>query len=79
MTERDMLEKLYQFLCARNYVFGDEQGVKDMVLRYKQPPLTMHHRIAMQMTVQDYNDLSEMLKKILEHFNPDTIPQEVIQ
>jgi len=79
MTDRELLEKLYHFICARNFVFGDEHGVKDMVFRYKQPPLTMHHRIAMQMTVQDYNDLSEMLKQILEHFSPDNLVKETVQ
>lgn len=78
MTDSELLEKLFHFMAARNYVLGDEQGVRDMVLRYKQPPLTMHHRVAMQMTVQDYKDLTELLEQIVEHFNPDKIAAEEI-
>lgn len=53
-----------------------KKSIRDMVLRYQQPSLTMHHRVCMQMTVQDYSNLTALLERILEHFNPNLIPAE---
>lgn len=78
MTDRELLQELFDFMVKRNFVLGDEKSVRDMVLRYAQPPLTMHHRVCMQMTVQDYEKLGKLLERIVEHFNPDNLAVEEI-
>lgn len=70
MTDRELLYQLFMMLTKRNFVIGDEASTRDMVKRYQQPPVTMYHRVAMQMTIAEYNELSVLLEKILEHFNP---------
>lgn len=72
MTEREMLQKLFDFMVARNYVGGDVDSVRDMVKRYKQPPLTMHYRVAMQMTVNEYDALFPLLTEIQQYLYPAT-------
>lgn len=76
MSDRELLEALFDFMVKRNFVIGDEVSVKDMVLRYKQPPLTMHQRVCMQMTVRDYANLEKLLERIVEHFDPNVIIEE---
>lgn len=70
MTDRELLEKLFTFMAQRSYIVGDETSTRDMVLRYKQPPLTMLNQVAMQMTINDYNALGKLLDQIDAHLNP---------
>lgn len=70
MTDRELLEQLFNLLVRRNFIVGDETSVRDMVKRYQQPPLTMHHRVAMQMTIAEYKVLGDLLEEIVEHFKP---------
>jgi hypothetical protein len=70
MTDRELLERLFNTLVRRNFIVGDEVSTRDMVKRYQQPPLTMHHRVAMQMTLAEYKALGNLLEEIVEHFNP---------
>jgi len=70
ISDRELLEALYAFLLKQNYVLGDTTGIKDMVLRYQQPPLTMLHRVAMRMSVNDYNTLAQLMKDIEAHLKP---------
>lgn len=72
--DRELLEKLFAFLAQRNFILGEEQTVRDMVLRYKQPPMTMLNRVAMQMTINDYKELGKLLEQIDGHLHPQ--PQE---
>jgi hypothetical protein len=65
-----MLKKLFDFMVGRNFIAGDVASVKDMVKRYKQPPLTMHNRIAMQMTVNEYDALFPLLTEIQQYLYP---------
>lgn len=74
MTDAQLLEELFRFMVQRNFIMGDEASVRDMVLRYKQPPLTLHHMVVMQMTKNDYDKLTDLLARIVEHFNPNVIP-----
>lgn len=78
MTDRELLQELFGFLVGRNYVEGDEQSIRDMVLRYKQPPLTLYHRVCMQMTKADYDRLDNLLERIVAHFSPDNLPVEEV-
>lgn len=77
-TDRELLEELFNFMVKRNYIQGDEESVRDMVKRYKQPPLTLYHMVIMQMTMQDYAELTKLLERVVEHFNPDNITEEAI-
>lgn len=70
MTEREMLQKLFDFMAGRNFIAGDTDSVKDMVRRYKQPPLTMHFRVAMQMTKTEYDTLYALLTEIQPYLYP---------
>ena len=69
-TDRELLQALFDFMKGRTYVVGEEMGIRDMVLRYKNPPLTLYRRAAMQMTVVEYNALVDLLKEIDEHLKP---------
>lgn len=68
-TDRELLVELFDFLKNRSFIMGDKEGVRDMALRYKQPPLTMYYRIAMKMTIDDYNQLAALMNRIDEHLN----------
>lgn len=70
MTDHELLLALYTFMKNRTFIGGDEASVKDMVQRYKQPPLTMLNRVAMQMTVNDYNLLVAIMQRIQGHLEP---------
>lgn len=76
MTDRELLERFFNFLAKRSYVTGDEESIHDMVLRYKQPPLTMYHQVCMQMTKKDYGDLDALLGDTVAHFSPENLPAE---
>lgn len=75
MTDRELLEQLFGFLKQRSFVIGDEASTRDMVQRYQRPPVTMLHRVAMQMTTQDYNNLGTLLNRIDDHLK-ETTPAE---
>ena len=74
MTDRELLQELFNFLVKRSYVQGDEAGIMDMVQRYKQPPLTRYHQVCMQMTQADYRNLENLLERIVAHFAPVAAP-----
>ena len=74
-TDRELLEELFNFMVKRSYIMGDKASVRDMVSRYRDPPLTMLFRVSMKMTVNDYNTLAELLKKIAAHLNPVGQPE----
>lgn len=63
MTERELLAVLCHFLQTKQYVQGDEGSIKDMVVRYKFPPFTVAFPVVMRLTVQQYNELNELLKQ----------------
>lgn len=67
MTDRELLELLVGFIKRGDFIAGDEAGVLDMVKRYQHPPLTMHYRVAMRMTVNEYNELARTMKQIEVH------------
>lgn len=77
MTDRELLERLFNILVRRNFIVGDEASTRDMVKRYQQPPLTMHHRVAMQMTIAEYKVLGDLLEEIVGHFKPSELAQPV--
>lgn len=67
MTDRELLVQLFAALRARNFITMDDADLSDLVKRYKYPPLTAHNRVAMQMTVNEYNALAGLLTKIDEY------------
>lgn len=71
-TDRELLVQLFGFLFKRNFILGDPDAVRDMVQRYKQPPVTMLNRVAMQLTEQEYRNLDALLKKINRHLLEST-------
>jgi len=73
MTDLELLQALFEFLTKRNYIFGEEDVIRDMVLRYKEPPLTLYNRVCFQMTLADHIRLNDLLGKVLERFDPNTI------
>jgi hypothetical protein len=78
MTDRELLQEMFNFMVKRSFVEGDEASIRDMVLRYKQPPLTLYNKVCMQMTKQDYDKLTDLLGRVVEHFSPENIPVEEI-
>lgn len=74
-TDRQLLERLFAFLRDRNFIAGDEASTRDMVLRYAQPPLTLHHRVAMQLTIADYQALTALATEI-DAYLKETTPAE---
>lgn len=67
-TDRQLLEELYGFLLGKNFVqFSGLDSLRDMVKRYQNPPLTMHKRVCMQMTVNEYDAYFALITKVHEH------------
>ena len=64
MAKGDLLYELHEFMRERSYIVGDAESIKDMVNRYANPPLTMYRRVAMQMTIDEYKRLNELLERI---------------
>jgi hypothetical protein len=64
MSDHELLVQLAGFLAQRNFITMDDASLSDMVKRYQNPPLTGHNRVAMQMTVNEYNNLAALLTKI---------------
>ena len=77
MTDHELLVSLFEFLKARDFVLGNEGSVRDMVMRYARPPLTMHYRCAMQLTMQDYKDLALLLSQIDTHLKQEVVTESV--
>lgn len=67
MSDHELLVQLAGFLAKRNFITMDDESLADMVKRYQNPPLTGHNRVAMQMTVNEYNALAALLTRIDEH------------
>lgn len=63
MKERDLLALLCHFLSTKQYVQGEPDSIRDMVVRYTAPPFTIAFPIVMRLTVQQYNQLNELLKQ----------------
>lgn len=66
MTERDLLILLCHFINTKQVVMGDEDSIKDMVVRYQSPPFTIAYPACLRMTIQDTQELNELLKKAHE-------------
>jgi len=79
MTDRELLTQLAQFIVTRDFIEADEKTIRDMVTRYTAPPLTLHRRVAMRMTVNDYNILNTLLLKINEHLKPIEVDEDSIE
>lgn len=77
--ERILLDKLYAFLLGRNFVQGMPDMLRDMVKRYKQPPLTMHYRVGMQMTVPEYDHLFDLITELHEYMMAQTLIETPIE
>jgi len=63
MNEREMLATLCQFLVSQQIVIGDEASIKDMVVRYKQSPMSLFYPVCLRMTIKDMDKLNELLKQ----------------
>lgn len=75
-SDRELLERLFNLLVRRNFIIGDEASTRDMVKRYQRPPVTMHNRVAMQMTIPEYKALGDLLAEIDKHLNPAAAAEE---
>lgn len=67
MSDRELLIQLAYFLTKRTFITMDDANLTDLVQRYQHPPLTAHNRVAMQMTVNEYNALAALLTTIESH------------
>lgn len=63
MTERELLAILYNFIVTKQIIVGDDASIKDMVVRYKFPPLSVLYPVCLRMTLQQSNELNEILRK----------------
>jgi len=63
MTERDLLATLCHFITTKQIVIGDEASIKDMVVRYKQSPMSLIYPVCLRMTIKDTDRLNELLKQ----------------
>lgn len=75
MSDREALLALYAFLTTKQYVTMDGDSLRDMVMRYKTPPLTALNTVAMQMTTKEYNALAELMKAVSAHLKESDIEQ----
>jgi hypothetical protein len=62
-TEHELLVLLCAFLANKQIVYSDEESIRDMTSRYKNPPFTVVFPACMRMTMQDTNRLNELLKQ----------------
>lgn len=67
ISERELLAQLCHFINTKQVVMGDEDSIRDMVIRYKSPPFTIAYPAALRMTLKDTHELNELLKKAYEH------------
>lgn len=77
--ERLLLEKLYPFLIGRNFVQGMPDMLRDMTKRYQQPPLTMHYRVGMQMTVNEYEYFFSLITALHEYMMATATPVQAAE
>ena len=70
-TDRELLERLFALMQGRSFIVGDEATIKAMVRSMKNPPMTMYHRVAMQLTVNDYRQLANVLTDIEHHLRDE--------
>lgn len=69
LNERELLALLCHFIQTKQLILGDNESIRDMVKRYKQPPFTLLFPVAMQMTVKDVDDLNRILKQAYKLLN----------
>lgn len=70
MSDRELLTQLFALLSKRTCITMDDVSLTDMVKRYQNPPLTALNRVALQLTVPEYNELSRLMHIIGAHLNP---------
>lgn len=75
MTDRELLEKLFNFLAGRKFIQGDDVSIMDMVKRYKNPPFSRVYPIAMQLTPREYDKLTDIFKQVADHLHPQAEPE----
>ena len=76
--ERELLEKLAAFLNMRTFIEGDAESIEDMVHRYGNPPLTMHNRVAMRMTVTEYKQFQALMRRVNGYLAPVEVVEDSI-
>lgn len=79
MTDRELLVKLFSTISQLHCITMEDASLTDMVMRYKNPPLTALNRVAMQMTMAQYNALGELMKDIDEHLKGEIAPDMPIE
>lgn len=73
MTDREFLEKLAAILNRSSLIMADEASIRDMVQRYKNPPLSLRSRAALRLTVNDLNALQKLMPQVNEHLKPESV------
>lgn len=63
-VDEPLLRELYTFLKGRSFVTAHPETIKQLTRAMKHPPLTLHHRVVMQMTAEEFQQLSAMLTRI---------------
>ncbi len=58
-----MLAIICNFVAKKQIVISDNKSILDMTRRYQNPPFTMAFPACMRMTIQDTNELNEILKE----------------
>lgn len=72
MTDRELLEKLANFLNGMTFIEGDMSSIRDMIARYGNPPLTLHNRVAMRMSVNEYKQFQALMQRVNGYLKPET-------
>lgn len=67
LNDRELLQQLADFLNKRTFIHGDEASIRDMVMRYANPPFTLVNRVAMRMTVPELNQLNTLMQRVNDH------------
>lgn len=68
--ERELLERLAASLNQRTFIEGDAKSIADMFARYGNPPLTMHNRVAMRMSVPEYQQFQALMRRVNGYLEP---------
>lgn len=70
-TDRELLKALFDVLSKQEFIImGDKPSIRDMVSRYKNPPITLYRPAAINFPVSDFHRLRELLKTTREHLYP---------
>ena len=70
-TDRELLKALFDLLNKQEFVImGDKPSVRDMVMRYKNPPITLYRPAAINFPVSDFHRLRDLLKETRDHLYP---------